>query len=69
MISSASASNSNNLTDRIRRTIARTEQPWLQNAWLEVEYRLDACRVANWSTCRAVLVALHNGALLIFVCL
>jgi hypothetical protein len=34
----------NNLKDRIRTAIAKTDQPLLQNVWNKVEYRLDVCR-------------------------
>jgi hypothetical protein len=37
----------NNLKDRIRTAIAKTDQPLLQNVWNEVEYRRDVCRATN----------------------
>jgi hypothetical protein len=37
----------NNLKDRIRTSIAKIDQPLLQNVWHKVEYRLDVCRATN----------------------
>jgi hypothetical protein len=37
----------NNLKDRIRTVIAKTDQPLLPNVWHEVKYRLDVCRATN----------------------
>jgi hypothetical protein len=37
----------NNLKDRIRTAIAKTDQPLLQNVWHKVEYHLDVCRATN----------------------
>jgi hypothetical protein len=37
----------NNLKDRIRNVITKTDQPLLQNVWQQVEYSLDVCRATN----------------------
>jgi len=37
----------NNLKDRIRTEIAKSDQSLLQNIWHEVEYCLDVCRATN----------------------